>query len=293
MNADILVICTNYWNEEDTIDYVNELLFQQQTDSKLDIVVVDNNEIDGENPLLEGIKSASNNVEIYRNGINAGYYGAASWALEMYLKASEMPEWIIVSNTDIRFENQSFLSTLLELYAENAPEVIAPRIISASGELNQNPFMQKRPPAWRMHMYRSLFRFETTYRFYEMLHNVKTSMLKRRNPSEHVYCNKDAPYSIYAPHGSLVIFNKKYFKNGGTLDYGSFLFGEEIFIAETARTLGLGILYEPRITAIHKERATTKTTKKIWRYMHESSTYCAKSYFNRRTEFRCKSHRLP
>lgn len=41
--------------------------------------------------------------------------------------------------------------------------------------------------------------------------------------------------SIYAPFGAFIVFHRQYFESGGHLSYGSFLFGEEIFITETAR----------------------------------------------------------
>jgi len=278
MRAEVLAICINYWNEEDTIHYVNDLLLQQE-EVKLAIIVVDNNEFSGENPLLKEIESASDNVEVYRSGRNAGYYGAASWALKKYLMISRMPEWIIVSNSDIRFEKPFFLSTLLEVHNRNAPEVVAPRIISDLSGLDQNPFMRKRPPVWKMHSYRLIFRFSTTFYSYRLLRNAKSKMLMKRKANQSVDCNEGTPFPIYAPHGSIIAFNKKYFEKGGTLDYGAFLFDEEIFIAETARRLDLTIMYEPRMIALHKEHATTKMTKDMLRFKYESSKHCAVSYF--------------
>ncbi len=86
---------------------------------------------------------------------------------------------------------------------------------------------------------------------------------------------------IYAPHGSFIALHRSYFEHGGTLDYGAFLFGEEIFIAETARKLGLTVLYEPAIAIEHTERSTAAG---LWnrdasRYRKQASRYLVKNYF--------------
>lgn len=280
MKCDILAICINYWNEQDTINYVNALLGQQRH-FRLDIVVVDNSGHGEDDCPLNEIESNIDNVHVYKSENNLGYFGGASWGLEKYLTTSEMPEWIIVSNTDIYFENQHFLSILVDLYKGNPPEVVAPSIYSDITGLNQNPFMKKRPPAWKMHFYRLVFRFSWIYRVYKVLHFAKSSLSSRNRDKKYIACAENMPYPIYAPHGSIIVFNRKYFDNGGTLNYGSFLFDEEIFIGETAHRIGLEVLYEPRIIVFHKEHATTTMTREMLRYKYQSSKYCATTFFSK------------
>jgi len=89
------------------------------------------------------------------------------------------------------------------------------------------------------------------------------------------------PEKIYAPHGSFIALHRSYFERGGSLEYGAFLFGEEIFIAETARRLGLTVLYEPSVRIEHTERSTAAG---LWnrdasRFRKQASRYLAKTFF--------------
>jgi GT2 family glycosyltransferase len=64
------------------------------------------------------------------------------------------------------------------------------------------------------------------------------------------------PGKIFAPHGSCIIFNKNYFERGGTLEPISFLFGEEMFIGETARRINLEVVYVPDLQVSHTEHSS-------------------------------------
>src|SRR5262249_2176510 len=89
------------------------------------------------------------------------------------------------------------------------------------------------------------------------------------------------PVPIYAPHGSFIAFRRTYFERGGSLNHPVFLFGEEIFVAETARRLGLTISYDRRLEVIHREHKSTGyfPSPRISAYSSQAATYCADQYF--------------
>jgi hypothetical protein len=78
-----------------------------------------------------------------------------------------------------------------------------------------------------------------------------------------------------------MVFNNSFFEKGGTLNYPSVLFGEEIFIAEQVLKLNLKMVYEPILHVEHHEHATTGVfkSKKTVNYLHQSYTYLLKTYF--------------
>ena len=90
-----------------------------------------------------------------------------------------------------------------------------------------------------------------------------------------------AAVPIYAAHGSLFVFHRSYFDMGGDLSHGTFLFGEEIFVAETILRLGLTILYDPRFCVVHKEHLTTGQlpSRKVASFARDSSKFCSSSFF--------------
>ena len=63
--------------------------------------------------------------------------------------------------------------------------------------------------------------------------------------------------TIYAPHGSCVIFGRCFFEKGGTLDFPAFLFAEEMFVAEQIRLMGGQVLYAPNMVVVHNEHVST------------------------------------
>jgi GT2 family glycosyltransferase len=86
---------------------------------------------------------------------------------------------------------------------------------------------------------------------------------------------------IYAPQGAFIAFHRSYFERGGTLDHGAFLFGEEIFVAETARRLGMTVMYDPALVIEHTERSTAAGlfNRNTSRYRKQASRYLAKTFF--------------
>ena len=86
-----------------------------------------------------------------------------------------------------------------------------------------------------------------------------------------------------AGHGAFVVLSHHYFEAGGSLDYKSFLFGEEIFLAESCRDLGLSVLYDDSLTVIHQEHASRDLLKsrQTARLEGESSALNSTRYFAR------------
>src|SRR3954469_4439982 len=92
--------------------------------------------------------------------------------------------------------------------------------------------------------------------------------------------HRDLRGKIYAPHGSFLVLSKEYFRAGGTLDFPCFLFGEEIYLAENLRRLGLDVVYEPSLEVVHQEHKSTKLLKsrELARFVASSAAYCADTY---------------
>lgn len=276
MTPEVISVCVNYHNDTGTLEFVTELL-EQETSLAQRVIIVDNNECSEGNcgtSRLENFSREHPDVDYYRPGGNLGYYGAAKWGVSRYLEAGTLPEWIIVSNTDISFENRSFIATMAETFRFAPPAVVAPSIISRVSGRDQNPFMRVRPGRLRMHAYKVLFRFDLPTKAYGYM-----SRLKHRAVGSSGQAPPHVAARIYAPHGAYVIFNRRYFEAGGTLEYLPFLFDEEIFVAETARRLWLDVVYEPRLKVIHEEHVTTGISGPMREHKYDAARYCADNYF--------------
>lgn len=281
----ILTICVNYNNEAEVINFVKELNSQRDyKDQK--IVVADNSDKEIPSNSIKNLQK-NKNVLVYHSGKNLGYFGGAYWGMQQYLKEFPFPDWTIVCNTDIHFPDKGFFVRLNNFHKDNPPAVVAPDIIlETEGSLpssctHQNPNMTDRPSRMRMHLYKWVFRYYPVYVLWEVISSLRYKIINTSGSRKQQQDFVDKPLKIYAPFGAFIIFNKSYFKAGGTLQHGTFLFGEEIFVAETVRRLNLDVIYDPRLRIIHREHSsmTLLNLRKKALYAHKAAAYCADTFF--------------
>ena len=271
-----LLICVKYGADAETARYL-ESLRRLQGQPNLHVLIVDNTVGDvADWPTDSGFN-------VLRSNENLGYFGGARWGISNYLEGHPLPDWVIVSNVDLLIKDPDFLQKLAALKSTPSVGAVAPRIASALTGRNQNPFMRSRPSAMRMHLYKWLYRSWLALNAHELasavFHWSRSAVTQvgrtKANPS------RDLSRKIYAPHGSFVVLSKEYFRAGGSLDFPCFLFGEEIYLAESLRKLGLGVIYEPSLEVVHQEHKSTKLLKsrKLARFVASSAAYCADTYF--------------
>jgi GT2 family glycosyltransferase len=285
MNS-VVVLCVNYHNERDTQTYVEDLL-RQEFSGLLSVFIIDNNEGSTPSPLLSGLAHADPRVTIFHPGRNMGYFGAAAWALQRYLMKAKLPDWVIVSNSDILFPTRDFFSRLFSFYQSGCCAVVAPAIRSSLSGKDQNPHMRRRPSRRRMRRYTWVFRYYPLFIAYQLLALCRAQLGRSRVRIASTLSDRGGepgiePRMIYAPHGAFILFHKSYFEAGGTLQHGTFLFDEEIFVAETVKALGLRVVYDPRLEVIHREHSTTGIfrSRMLARRQWEAAVYCVDTFFD-------------
>ncbi len=272
----VLLICVKYGADKETSQYLQSVRhLHRQT--CLRVLVIDN-KADGDPEA-----SSTEGYPTIKPGKNLGYFGGARHALSIYLETNPLPDWIIISNSDLAIPDPAFLDRLTA--AALIPELgaLAPSIRSGLTGGDQNPFMRTRPMAIRMHFYKYLYRSWLLLNMYELTgalsHKMGNTLRSlTRNSSEPARRSQE---TIYAPHGSFLILSKQYFSAGGDLQYPEFLFGEEIYIAEMIRRLGMKVIYDPSLTVLHEEHQSTRLfrSRKMAAYASSSAAYCANTFF--------------
>ncbi|OQW46811.1 MAG: hypothetical protein A4S09_02575 [Proteobacteria bacterium SG_bin7] len=273
------IICVNYFSATDVRKFVSSVLCAKNSEN-VNILIVDNSCDEREFKHLSDISSINpEKIRVSNAGQNLGYFGASQLALDLIQKRQgEMPDYVIISNPDIVIAEDFF--SQLKRVKSNSP-VIGPKIISGRTGENQNPYMINRPTRLRMQLYKWIFGILPVNFVYQYLSGLKQALFSFPKLDLPVDANTDSKVS-YAIHGSFIIFNRSYFTAGGNFKYGSFLFGEEIFVAETCLKLKLQIAYVPVLTVEHKEHVATGLFPKLktLRFISDSSRYCANMYFN-------------
>ncbi len=200
---------------------------------------------------------------------NLGYFCGANKGLTSFLEEYPLPEWVIVCNVDIIFSDVRFFSELRNIKNREKLGVVAPSIISKRWGTDINPKILLRYSKKTMLNYEKLYRFCFVQNLYLLASYLKKRMMQLH--PHHVSKQKNNML-IYGAHGSCIIFNRNYFLSGATLNHISFLFGEEIFVAEQCIEHHLKTIYYPTLVIEDYEHASTKLfySKTICRYMRQS-----------------------
>ncbi len=253
-------------------------------------VLVDNGPNHENTSLAARVAAANPHIKYLNFGENLGYFGGADSALHWIREQFGAPRWVIVSNVDVNFGGNGFVHTLRDRPHSPDVGVLAPAIVSARSGLDQNPYFVRRPTPRRMHFYRLIFGRYWLRRVYEAGSTVLRwgragVRAMRRAPNSrgtNGSRGNGSGIQIYAPHGSCMLFTESYFGAGGTLRYPSFLFGEEIFVAESCRKRGLKVVYAPELKITHSEHTSTRTipAKEIASYAAASAAYLAREFFD-------------
>jgi GT2 family glycosyltransferase len=206
---------------------------------------------------------------------NLGYLGGCSFAFDAWCaQHGGVPAWTGVVNTDLELDTQFFMKLLTtDLPAETG--ILAPAVHLPDGT-HQNPFLRQRPSMFRMLALRLVFRAAWLTWAWTLAHEVR----RRTRPHTRVGGTR-AKQQIYAPHGAAMFFRRSFFERGGELRFGSFMFGEELHIAEQARRREIGVVYEPACSVLHNAHAVVgqlpSATSRAWRA--QSSDYIWSTYF--------------
>ena len=267
----VVFICVNYNTPLVVPRFVRSVL-KLRLAERARVVVVNNPSSPGERLSLATVDSR---VTCVQPSANMGYMGGAAYGLCDFLKDSSFPEWVIVSNVDLEVDCEDFLERLTTFAYGDRVGIVAPRIHSLLTGAEQNPYMSRRPSTFRMRAYTWL---NTSYTV-AMGYDLAAMVWKRvRGPR----LDKGRLESIYAPHGSCMIFHRRYFEAGCTLVNPCFLFGEELVVAEAARCAGLQVVYDPQLTVKHLEHVSTGVlmSRHLFKYARNASRYCAGTYFS-------------
>ena len=124
------------------------------------VILVDNTERESSSEFFKQVLDLHPYVRCLKTPTNLGYFGGANFGLTKYLKDTDYPDWVIVSNVDIEFNDKSFFRYLYDKYP-NADDigVIAPSIWTDFYRTDRNPHMLARLTPSQIRYYRTIYRF--------------------------------------------------------------------------------------------------------------------------------------
>ena len=260
----IKIITVNYKDSKPTENLIKSIV-NCNISSTLKIVIIDNESTDDSLLSLNMLRKKTNlDIEIIPSSENSYYWGGINLGLTDNNKKDY--DWIIACNNDIEFNDCRFFEKLNHL-EKDCYSIIAPQIISSLTNKDLNPFMLK-PISFIYDLYYSLYylNFFTS----KIVHKIGR-LIRIINKLSKI--KKSLNCQIYAGHGSCMIFSRDFFSNGGFLDTGFSMYGEEISTAEIAKKINSQIYYIPSLSIIHNEHQSTGKSSLKDNFMKSKKTY--------------------
>lgn len=269
----VAIVCVNYGSNSLSIKYLESLkkaYSRVEGRVELQLLLVDNTSPSAEQEKFLKAVSTFPFADAIRAEDNLGYFGAVRFGLRrLGVGQGREIDWLIVSNVDVEVASDFFESLLSK---DASVGVIAPAIISKRTGQDRNPKMKSPLKLRKAKLQKIIFSTYWMQNFYLQFALLKSFLIRPLQSS----CSVK---NIYAPHGSFVIFSRAFLEKGGHFEFPCFLFGEELFIGQQARKLGLSVAYEPDLRVVDFDHASTGQwrNRRICRYAGESAKFSYQS----------------
>jgi len=253
------LVVLHYRTTEETLSFLQSV---NEYHPGLRVLVVDNGspENDFETfmsqfPSAIGLLQLSENVG-FAGGLNAG----------IRKLREEGYSTVICSNNDILFLDRESIDILIKPLTEQNCPVSGPAILTPKGR-NQNPLLKTRPDgerAEKMVKYYGIGRIWSRYLLnHFILSPLKRRFRKKRKPEELLLDQKsvEPDQEVYALNGAFFALGPAFFEHYSGLDPHTFLFAEELILAEMVYRIGKKMIYVPAARVFHKE---DKTSNLVW-----------------------------
>lgn len=223
--------------------------------SRLELVIVNNSK----NICLDDLTGP--HIKVFNSDKNLGYFGGLKYGIEQ--TSLDDLDYLIICNNDIQIDDADFF-VILDRKLDDY-DVIAPSIMTPDG-IQQNPHREKSPSKLRKYFYR-IYYINYLLAFVINKSIILKKYLRRKSNSE------QKERTIFSPHGAFIIFNTSFFKNGGFIDDGYFLYGEEDSVAAMCDSMNLKTGFVPELKIFHKESLTTGKWMSINKFKIQKSAY--------------------
>lgn len=247
----ILITCVCYNNFRDAFTYIESLskaLSISKSVIKVDLYLV-NNGVPFEAEQREEIVTVELlDVILVENKTNDGYFPGCLKGYKQSLSTQKKYDVMLVSNVDLEVSEDFFNQLILinDKY-QKTPTIIAPSILSLSENKDRNPKVKTRFTKKQMQKYLLLYAIPYLHLIYKKTaYKLNKSIKNIENGS-----------TIYAPHGSFIVFvgGSEFWQD--FLNYPVFLFGEEIYIGEQSNVNNILVRYHTELKVIDSDHAST------------------------------------
>lgn len=266
------VICYN--NEQEVLSYAKKL--SQLVNAEQVCLVVVINKLDNGNisELELKIKEISLETLVCYPGENLGYMNGMLFGYENYKKetGNHTPQFIIMSNTDIDYPDNKFLSKLISKQYDDDVWVIGPAVFVPERNTYDNPVNEQRPKVEKISQLIKIFGTPFLNKLF-----LKGSLIK----GKFVKKNIGESHKVYEVHGCYFIVRGIMTNELLKSPFGALLYSEEAYIAEMAYKFNKFEFYDTDLLINHIEHTVTGKveTKRIARYLCDSMKVIKRDFY--------------
>lgn len=270
-----LVVCVNYNNSQETMQFVHNIQ-KQNNNTAICVIVVENSDNTKEKIHLENLMKHDDlpDVHLVQTESNLGYLNGMFYGVQYY-KAhvnQTLPKWITFCNTDIEITDANFYKKVSTHEYEESIWCIAPSVYSTTTESYQNPHYKTRISKRKLNRIIQISKNGFLFGMYTKLADLKAKEKKKE---------KESSQYVYAAHGCFFMLHSDFFSALKDLHYPAFLYSEEAFIAESIRENNKKVYYDDSLEVHHYEHSTTSLlgNKRRAKYIHQSLTYIRDTFY--------------
>jgi GT2 family glycosyltransferase len=280
-------VILNFLTSDEAIDAVKSVnnLKRNQEDDIL-VFVVDNGSPNEIYKLLANAFKNMTNVTLIRNQKNDGFAKGNNVGINAARAVG--CDFVTCLNNDVVLSKESdFLSEFKKIYQQKNIAIIGPKILDSKNK-NQNPFLTS-PPTKEQIKYRKKIYTSTFGKIKYWLSRYYIPLLVPPKKEEKTVIGSTKEFAsgeYYALHGSVVTFTPAFFNTYSGFDPATFLYGEELILAEMLRKAELTCFYTENITAFHSEDVSTdvflknKSKEKFClKHEYDSIRHLVKTYY--------------
>ena len=222
--------------------------------------------------------SSFDQLDVLSPNENLGYFGGADYAVKAIGAKLKKFASVLIVNPDIIFDGKFFSQLAIVLDDAESAGAIFPTVFDTNEQCDMNPFLASRPPKSFLDTRIRAFSNRLTFLFWNLASMFKRKLASVQNTPVN---NAQSVTEIYAGHGALMIFTPDFFRLGGTFERPTFLYSEELFIAEQCRQVNLICVHYPELKTTHVSHATTSlvpgNSRRVWAL--ESLKHIRDSYY--------------
>ena len=275
----IWLITVNYGDPAPTASLLESLQACQKNTLTIKMGIADNASQSTNYNKLNKLKTGSDiEIELFPFAINQFYWPAANQVINKMLTIhGSYPDWIMVCNNDITFQDSNFFKNLEKIDLRKYP-ILGPKIIGENTRLPLNPFMIKPMSEIKKLYWKIFYASFSISRLLLVIKKLRDRLFYFNNQYDN-----PGPSPVYAVHGSAILFSKYFFEQGGWLDDNFSLYGEELTVAEIAKQVDCPVSFNPELKLIHQEHTSTQNMDQrfIFNKARESHRYVMSKYINK------------